>query len=84
MTSPESEWDRLLFFFCTPFRHLIRSGLHSGFLRWLQVLSRAMVEHRRGGAMVVVNPSDQTWSRDIDFTYEFSKPEEPLSTLSSE
>lgn len=83
MTRLEDEWCDLLFW-RTPFRNQVPFELRFQFYDFLRVLSRAMVEHRRGGTLVFVSSTDQTWRRAVDFTYKFSKPEEYLSNLFSE
>jgi hypothetical protein len=59
-------------------------GLQLKFYGFLQVLSQAMVDHRRGGSVVLVSPHDETWNDSIDFTYKFNRPEEYLSSLAAE
>jgi hypothetical protein len=38
----------------------------------LQVLSRSMTEHRRGGSIVWVDPAEGSWRDAVDFTYQFA------------
>jgi hypothetical protein len=58
-------------------------GLQLKFYGFLQVLSRAMVDHRRGGSVVFVSPRDKTWDNSIEFTYKFDTPKY-LSSLCTE
>jgi len=43
-----------------------------------------MVDHHRGGSVLVVDPQDETWRNAVDFKYEFSKPAEYLFALTRE
>ncbi len=62
----------------------IPSELSFQFYGFLRTLSRAMVDHHRGGSVLVVDPQDETWRNAVDFKYEFSKPAEYLFALTRE
>lgn len=82
-TRLEDEWCDLVFW-RKIFRNQTPFEFQTQFYDFLRVLSRAMIEHRHGGTVVVVNPTDQTWRRAVEFTYKFSRPEEYLYNLVSE
>ena len=85
-TQLEDGWDSLLFHstYHTPVGHHIPFAFRSQFYGFLRVLARAMIDHRRGGSVVLVNAQDEAWKAAIDFKYEFSKPEEYVSSLVSD
>lgn len=82
-TRLDDEWCHSLFE-NNIFSNQISFEFQTQFHGFLQVLSLAMVEHQRGGSIVVVNPTSKDWRRAIDFTYKFNKPQEHLSNLVSE
>ncbi|MCH9018997.1 MAG: hypothetical protein IIA73_01335 [Proteobacteria bacterium] len=76
----EDEWCDLLFSYAkhTAIGRLIPFHLRFQFYGFLQELSRAMAEHRRGGSVVIVDPNDHDWKDAVDFTFEFNASEEYL------
>lgn len=85
MTRLEDQWCNLLF------DHLNHTSIgrqipfvgRARFHGFLQLLSRAMVDHRCGGSVVIVNPEDNSWKNAVDFTYAFDGPQKYLVNLHS-
>lgn len=82
MTRLENDWTDSLF------QHVNHTCLgrpipferRTHFHGLLQVLARAMVDHRRGGSVVWVNPEDESWKGAVDFTYDLAGPQDYVAT----
>jgi hypothetical protein len=81
LTRLEDEWCDLLFHSTshTIIGQKIPLKNRYGFYGFLHILSRAMVEHRQGGSVVIVSPDDYAWKASIDFTYKFNTSEQYLT-----
>jgi Probable sensor domain DACNV len=85
-TDPQDAWHSLLSqqTHHTSVGRQIPFAFRAQFYGFLQILARAMIDHRRGGSVVLVSAEDEAWKGAIDFKYEFSKPEEYVSSLVSD
>lgn len=85
LTHLEDDWCNLLFHHAnhTSVGRPIPFERRAHFHGLLRVLSRAMVDHRRGGSVVIVNPGDDAWKNAVDFTYALGGSQEYLTVLYS-
>jgi len=85
LTRLEDDWCDLLFHHAnhTAIGHEIPFEHRLGFYGFLQILARAMVEHRQGGSVVMVSPDDHAWETAVDFKYKFVAPAQYLTNLFS-
>jgi hypothetical protein len=76
------DWHEI-FFYKT--RHTLAGkapfAVSAEFYEFLRILSRGMIDHRRGGSVLVVDPRDESWRSAVDFKYEFKEPTQYLFTL---